>query len=50
MCDCRYCTETEEENAFWADVYYYMRDNNCSKEDAQKEVWKIYKQDIVIKE
>lgn len=26
--------ETEEQNSFWADVYYHMCVTNCSKDEA----------------
>lgn len=42
MCNCKYCNESEEENSFWADVYYYMKENNCSKEEAIKKIQPIY--------
>lgn len=34
MCDCSYCTESEEENSFWHDVYSYMDKYSCSKDEA----------------
>ena len=43
MCNCCYCSESEEENSFKADVYYYMQEHNCSKEIAEEEVEKLYK-------
>lgn len=34
--------EKELNNSFWADVFYYMEDNNVSKEESEKAVYKIY--------
>ncbi|MFA1510021.1 hypothetical protein ACDN41_12395 [Priestia aryabhattai] len=34
--------ETEEQNNFWADVYYYMEENNCDKETAMKAIEPLY--------
>lgn len=30
--------ETEEENNYWCDVYYYMEENDCDKETAMKAI------------
>lgn len=35
--------ETEEENSFWMDVYYYMEDTNCDKASAVKAIEAMYK-------
>lgn len=42
MCNCRYCEETEEQNNFWADVYYYMQENKCDEETAIKAIEPLY--------
>lgn len=35
--------ETEEENNFKADVYYYMQENNCDEETAIKAIEPLYR-------
>jgi hypothetical protein len=35
--------ETEIENNFWADVYYYMQEHNCDKETAIKAIEPLYR-------
>lgn len=32
----------ESEKGYWADVHYYMEQNNCDKETAIKAIDKIY--------
>ena len=34
--------ETEKENNFWADVYYYMIEHNCDEQTAIKAIEPIY--------
>jgi hypothetical protein len=34
--------ESEAENGYWADIHYYMEQNNCDKETAIKALDKIY--------
>ncbi len=34
--------ESESEKGYWADVQYYMEQNNCNKETAIKAIEKIY--------
>lgn len=47
ICNCPQCNETEEENSFWADIYYYMKENNCDEETARKAVEPLYKKEEV---
>lgn len=35
--------ETESENNFWADVYYYMEENKCDEKTAIKFIGPLYK-------
>lgn len=42
MCNCPYCKESEIENSFWGDVYSYMEQYQCSKEEAIKVIEKFY--------
>jgi len=37
-----YENESEAENGYWADVHYYMVQNNCDKEAAIESIEKIY--------
>jgi hypothetical protein len=34
--------ESESEKGYWADVHYYMEQNDCDKETAIKAIDKIY--------
>ncbi|MED1863319.1 hypothetical protein P4V41_07605 [Fictibacillus nanhaiensis] len=34
--------ELESKKGYWADVHYYMEQNNCNKEIAIKAIDKIY--------
>jgi hypothetical protein len=43
MCNCATCNETEDENSFWADVYYYMKENNCDDQTAIRAVEPSYR-------
>lgn len=43
MCDCASCNETEEQNSFWADVYYYMQEHQCDEKSAIKAVESSYR-------
>lgn len=36
--------ESEAENGYWADVHYYMKENNCDKESAIKAIEIIYEE------
>lgn len=47
MCNCGYCSETEDENSFWADVYYYMEEKKCDEETAINAVTEIYKEKCI---
>jgi hypothetical protein len=44
MCHCKYCDESEEENGFWGDVYFYVEENKCDKETAMKAIETIYEE------
>ena len=35
--------ETEEENNFKADIYYYMQQNNCDEKTAIKAIEPLYR-------
>lgn len=35
--------ETEDENSFWADVYHYMKENDCNEESAIEVITAQYK-------
>ena len=35
--------ETEEQNNFWADVYYYMHEHKCDEKTAIKAIESIYR-------
>lgn len=34
--------KSESEKGYWADVHYYMKQNNCDKDTAIKSIEKIY--------
>lgn len=38
-----YENETEEQNSFWADVYYYMQEHKCDEKTAVKAIEPLYK-------
>lgn len=44
MCNCNYCNDTEDENSFWADVYYQMEVNKCDKETSINAVTEIHRE------
>lgn len=41
-----YDNETEEQNNFWSDVYKFMQDTGCTKEEAIKEMELLYSESI----
>jgi hypothetical protein len=46
-CTCSQCMQSEEESNFWADVYYYMQENNCDEKTAIQVIEPLYKNQIV---
>jgi len=36
------CSETEEQNSFWADVYAYMQEYKCDEQTAIKAIEPSY--------
>ena len=48
MCNCNYCNETEDENSFWADVYYQMEENKCDTETSINAVTEIHKEKCIL--
>lgn len=48
MCNCNYCNDTEDENSFWANVYYQMEVNKCDKETSINAVMKFTEKCILL--